>query len=168
LRTLTESGRRYKFTHKVAPVDLGLRLADVNRLGLESEGVAVDTDRGKLARRLRINGADGDEIEFLLSGRRVELNSMASDRFVRFVEDKLRENGVTKVVPPPETLAKTFSAIRLGGEAARALEAELARLNAEPVATPADLEQRVRAILHDLPHLSWDAAIKALVGRSAP
>ncbi len=165
LKTLTEGGRRYTFRHKIAPIDLGLRLADVERLGLESESVAIDKDRDALARRLRINGATDDEIEFLLSGRRVELNSMTSDRFIRFVEDKLVENGVAKVVPPTATLAETYAAHRRGAEAARALEAELARLNAEPVAAPADLEQRVRAYLAEHPASSWDEAIKALVSR---
>jgi hypothetical protein len=165
LKTLTESGRRYTFRHKIAPIDLGLRLADVDRLGLESENVAIDKNRGALVRRLRINGADDGEIPFLLSGRRVELNSMTSDRFVRFVEDKLVENGVTKVMPPIATLAEAYAALRRGAEAARALEAELARLNAEPVATPADLEQRVPAYLAEHPASSWDEAIEALVSQ---
>ena len=50
------------------PHDLGLRLADVERLSLESESVAIDRDEDALARRLRINGALDPEIEFLLSG----------------------------------------------------------------------------------------------------
>jgi hypothetical protein len=65
-KTLTGSGRRYRFKHEVEPVDLGLTLVEVERLGLESERVATDKDCNAIARRLRINGATDDEIEFLL------------------------------------------------------------------------------------------------------
>ena len=40
-KTLTESGERYQFRHKVNFIDLGLRLTDVEELGLESESVSL-------------------------------------------------------------------------------------------------------------------------------
>jgi DNA topoisomerase VI subunit A len=124
-KTLIETGRRYRFKHDVGANDLGLRLVDVELLGLASESVIVDKDRIALTRRLRINGATDDEIAFLLSGRRVELNAMTSDVFVRFVEDGLRAHGVTKVVPSTATLAEAYAAYRRGVKAKRALDAEL-------------------------------------------
>jgi hypothetical protein len=62
--TVATSGRRYQFSNEVEMVDLGLRLADVERLDLQSEPVAIENDRDTLRKRLRINGATGDEIEF--------------------------------------------------------------------------------------------------------
>lgn len=163
-KTLTANGRRHTFKHEIIdPVDLGLRLADVERLGLASESVAIDRDQDALDRRLRINGATDDEIAFLLSGRRVELNAMTSDVFVRFVEDGLRANGVTKVVPPISTLAETYAAFRRGSIARRALEAELARLNDEIIDTPAKLEQRVHDHLAAHPVGTWDDSVRAVV-----
>ena len=45
-KTLTESGERYQFRHKVNFVDLGLRLTDVEELGLPSESVSPRRQRG--------------------------------------------------------------------------------------------------------------------------
>lgn len=58
-------------------VDLGRRLADVEAMGLDSDG------------------ASAAEINFLRQ-RRVELNAMPCDVFVRFVEGKLTEHGIGK------------------------------------------------------------------------
>ncbi len=57
---------------------------------------APEQSKDALRHRLTINGATPAEMDFLLrgqgqNGQRVELNSMASDQFVRFVVDKLRE-----------------------------------------------------------------------------
>ena len=130
-------------------------------LSLAAESVAIDRDEDVLARRLRINGALDAEIEFLLSGRRVELNAMTSDVFVRFVEDGLSAHGVRKVVPPTATLAETYAAVR-GAMARRALKAEVARLNGAIVETPADLEQRVRDHLAARPEETWDQAVRVV------
>ena len=134
----------------------------MRRLGLDFELVVIGDNKGALARRLRINGATPAEIDFLLRGRRVELNAMASDVFVQFVEDKLNEHGVAKVVPELATLASTYAAFRRGARARRALEADLARLNDTTIETPADLEQRVRDHLAAHPEETWDAAIRAV------
>ena len=130
-KTLTESGRRHRFKNALDFVDLGLRLADVERLGLESERVALGKDREALAERLKINGATDAEIEFLMSGRRVELNAMPSDVFVHFVENGLRTHGVEKAIPNAPLLATAYAAIKRGAQAKAALAAELERLNAE-------------------------------------
>ena len=58
---------------------------------------------------------------------------MTSDVFVRFVEDGLSAHGVTKVVPADGDARRDLCGVRRGAMAERALEAELARLNAEPV-----------------------------------
>ena len=89
---------------------------------------------------------------------------MTSDVFVEFVERKLTEHGVAKVIPAPSTLAEAFTAFRRGAAAQAALKAEMARLNAEPVEVPSDLDARVRAHLEDNPEETWDAALKAIAG----
>ena len=162
-KTLTESGERYRFKHKVNAVDLGLRLTDVEALGLLSERVSLKDSRSATANRLRINGATLEEIAFLTGGKRVELNAMASDQFVAFVERGLTAHGVAKVIPTPETLAETFATFKRGAMAEKALKAELERLNAKPVRTPRDLEARVRAHLAENPADTWDKAVRAIV-----
>ena len=71
--TLHQSNRRYQFDTASGAdfkvVDFGLRLEDVERLGLTSEPVSL----GKISKdawreRLKINGATDREIEFLLTG----------------------------------------------------------------------------------------------------
>jgi hypothetical protein len=43
-----------------------------------------------------------------MSGRRVELNAMTSDRLIEFVEGKLIEHAITKVVPAKDRLDEAF------------------------------------------------------------
>ena len=120
---------------------------------------------------LRQNGATEREIDYLLTpmagmtsgGKRVELNAMASDVFIAFVERKLTAHGLGKVVPSPAMLGETYVAFKRGAEAQKVLEAELARLNAMPVKVPANLDKRVRAYLKRNPMATWDAAVRALL-----
>jgi hypothetical protein len=108
-KTIGSDTRRYSFENQIRVIDLGLRLADVEALNLESENVSFGNASPRQIRdRLRRNGASLEEIEFLLSGRRVELNAMASDQFIEFLEGKLTEHGVTKVIPAKDTLDETF------------------------------------------------------------
>jgi hypothetical protein len=162
-KTLTESGERYRFRHKLNFIDLGLRLTDVEALGLPSERVSLKDSRSATADRLRINGATREEIAFLIAGQRVELNALSSDRFIAFVERKLTAHGVAKVIPTRETLAETFATFKRGAAAEKALKAELERLNASPVRTPRDLEARVRTHLAESPADTWDKAVRAIV-----
>jgi hypothetical protein len=109
--TLRGNTDRYTFKNAIKVVDLGLRLADVSELGLESESVSFgNTSHSKIGQRLKRNGATNAEIEFLLDGQRVELNAMTSGQLVEFVKRKLVEHGVTKVVP---TRAHLDAAYRL-------------------------------------------------------
>jgi hypothetical protein len=162
-KTLTESGRRHRFVNKLDFVDIGLRLADVERLGLDSEGVVIGKDADAVRRRLLINGATEAEADFLLSGRRVELNAMASDMFVRFIEEKLIANGVRKVIPDAALLAEAYTAFVRAAKAKEALRDELARLKGEPVEVPPDLEKRARERLAKRPEDTWDRAVRAIV-----
>ena len=163
-QTLVTSNRRHAFRHAINYIDLGLRLTDVEELSLDAEPTSNKGDDDAIARRLRINGATEEEVDFLVGGERVELNAMTSDVFVEFVEGKLKEHGVAKVIPPEKTLAEAFTAFRRGAAAQAALKAEMARLNAEPVEVPSDLDAQLRAYLEDNPEETWDAALKAIAG----
>ena len=67
---LVTSGRRYTFKRQPQYVDLGLRLADVTQERLASKTVAAGDKNGKIAERLRIDGATKAEIDFLFDGQR--------------------------------------------------------------------------------------------------
>lgn len=163
-QTLVTSNRRYAFRHAINFIDLGLRLADVEEMGLDAEPTSNKSDDDRIAERLRINGATGEEVAFLIGEEHVELNAMSSDVFVEFVERKLNEHGVAKVIPAPSTLGEAFTAFRQGAAAQAALKAEMARLNAEPVEVPPDLDAQLRAHLEDNPEETWDAALKVIAG----
>ena len=175
-QTLITSNRRYKFEHDINHIDMGLRIDDLvlddeERTRLAAEPVAFGKQsKATIAARLRTNGATVEEIEFLLRGpegigQRVELNAMTSGQFIAFVERKLNENGVAKVIPSADTLANTFATFKRGAMAEKALKAELARLNAQPVKTPANLEKRVKAYLAKNPADTWDKAVRAIAER---
>jgi hypothetical protein len=162
-QTLVTSNRRHHFKHAINFIDLGLRLADVEELGLDSEATSNPGDEDKIRERLRINGATDEEVDFLLNDERVELNAMSSDVFIEFVERKLNENDIVKVIPSAEKLAEAFTTFERGRLVYAALKAEVERLNKEPVDVPVDLEQRVRDHLVENPAETWDAAIKAII-----
>jgi hypothetical protein len=181
LHTLRTDTRRYRFRATPKVIDLGLTLADVRAMDLQSEPQnyrqEVDPKR-ELARC----GATPDEQAFLVGaerrrntstdkwywpGQRVELNAMTSDQFVVWIERRLTEHGVTKLIPTPDTLAKAYRlAMRTN-----ALNAELARLqdttHREAIAIPHNLEARVQVVLQQSPELSWDAAVWKLVQDTA-
>jgi hypothetical protein len=168
--TLVTSNRRHTFKHAINYIDMGLRLDDLvidDETRLVSEPVTLK-NKGARAKRLRINGASEEEIEFLLRGpdkvgQRVELNAMTSGQFIAFVERKLKEQGIAKVVPDSDFLARTYTAFERGTLASRALQAELERLIAQPVTVPADLIDQVRARLADHPAEAWDDAVLAIM-----
>ena len=162
--TLGASGRRYAFHNKVKLIDIGLRLDDVEAMGLEDEPVSVAKDWNKVAATLRRHGATEEEIAFLKNAR-VELNAMTSREIIDFVEAKLDEHGVTKVVPDEAALKE---------HARRRIEQQLAAAEVEKlkpglsqaaanVALPADLRQAVERRLAAEPRLSWDEALAELL-----
>jgi hypothetical protein len=100
--TLGTDSRRYWFDNQITLFDIGLRLADVEALDLQSEPVAV-TGWEKCRWTLRRHGATPEEIAFF-QDRRVELNAM-TPQLIAFIEEKLTEQGVVKLVPRREYAA---------------------------------------------------------------
>jgi hypothetical protein len=160
LDTLRRDTRRYQFESDFEVIDLGLRLADVRALGLPSEGAASSKSSAEAIRdRLHVSGATPEECEFLVH-QRVELNAMTSQQLIAFIERKLAEHGIKKIVPPKQTLDETYRLFERGRRLQEAYDAVETDLDAADVSAPDDIEKRVAKILRDRPTLRWDAAVK--------
>jgi len=106
--------RRHQFTQPFEVIDLGLRLDDVQTWGLVSEDVYYTANpRGNLLK----NGATLEEIDYLCEdgihknyyGRRVELNAFASDDFIKWIESKLDDLGISKIIPDGDLLNDAYA-----------------------------------------------------------
>jgi hypothetical protein len=163
--TLQRDTRRYEFQNSIKVVDLGLSLADVVAMELESEHQHHPKgQRSVLEDNLRTNGASEEEIAFMFqdfdrlrSTRRVELNAMTSPQFIEFVERKLVEHGVKKIVPDQELLSKVYAGVERGRRLQKAIE-ELDEIDMDDCKPSEDLEKRVREMLEKHPAMRWDAA----------
>ena len=168
--TLQRDTRRYEFKNSFKTIEIGLSLADVEAMGLEPEYQHHPKGRrDALEENLRTNGASEAEINFMFrdfdrlrSTRRVELNAMTSPQFVAFVERKLIEHGVAKIVPDQKLLVGVYAGIERGQRLEEAIE-ELDEIDMDDCKPPKDLEQRVRKILEKHPAMRWDAAIERIV-----
>jgi hypothetical protein len=173
--TLQRDTRRYEFQNDIDVRDLGLGLADVEAMELEAEHQHhPKADRVALENNLRINGASEAEIAFMFrdfdrlrSTRRVELNAMTSPQFVAFVERKLLENGVAKIVPDEDLLADLYISIAKGRRIEKAIAALNDQIDANDCKPPRNLEQCVRKVLENNPAMRWDAAIAEIAKRGA-
>jgi DNA topoisomerase VI subunit B len=162
--TLGRDTKRYKFTRKVNVIDLGLTLDDVRDLGLEDLTEKHD-DKGTPEAReanLRLNGATDEEVEFLLE-RRVELNALSPRDFIAFVERKLKQHGVRKVVPADELLAKTYRA-HVRSERVRAeVERIIATAATEDIPVPDNIREQVIDLIKRKHNMPWDEAVAEIV-----
>jgi hypothetical protein len=164
LKTLHSDTRRYQFGSYIEPIDLGLRLADID--GLESEpAAATKTSDDKLREQLAQNGATEDEIDFLLSDR-VELNAMTSDELIEMIERKLKDYGLEKVIPDDQLLEETYRAFHYGNELWEAFEEARKDFQATEIAIPKNLREQVRKIQEAHQELRWDDALKEILGDS--
>ena len=82
---------------------------------------------------------------------------MTSPEFVDFLERKLAEHGIGKIVPDAGTL---HLAARRAARIARIQKAiEAISTSDEQIDLPEDLEERVRQALDDEPERTWDDAL---------
>ena len=161
--TLQRDTRRYSFRHKINLIDLGLRIDDIE--GLETEDVLTQSP-GKARLNLQENGATEEEIEFLLD-QRVELNAFASDDLVEWIEGKLGEHGVAKVIPDEDCLADAYR---------RALEQAFVQQKIDEVIdeaeklgedaeVPKGLRAKVKERLDEDSATTWDEVVRDLAVR---
>lgn len=128
--TLTTSNERYEFRNDLHAVDMGVRLADAEALGLESEPFHLSdkADVDKVRDRLLRFGATPAEIGFLVDHRhRVEIDAMKPQQLLDFVEAKLTDNGIGKIVPPDTAMSAHFQRATFDAR----LEKAIAPLQAE-------------------------------------
>jgi hypothetical protein len=170
LHTLRTDTRRYRFRIPPKVIDLGLRLADVQAMALQSEPVAYGSS---VDPRLKLDecGANEEECQFLVrrdasggwTGQRVELNAMTSDQFIAWLEEKLGEAGVQKLVPDQATLENAYRRAVRQKRVQEAVEEALSYIDdEEAIPLPDDLEARVREEL-DGSAKSWDQVLWDLV-----
>jgi hypothetical protein len=165
LGTLSNSNRRYAFEHEIKVIDLGLRLTDVEAFGLEDRYEATFDKGDPEARRANLlaNGATEEEAEILLT-ERIELNALASDELVHFIEQKLEQNGVKKIVPGKDRLAQAYQLVARGARIQEIIREALKRRADEAIEVPPDLEKRVRKHLTEHPEVRWDRAVSMIAG----
>lgn len=156
--TLQRDTRRYRFRNEIRVIDLGLRLADID--GLETENVYFK-EHHSVRRNLRQNGASKDEIEFLLH-RRVELNAFTSNELVTWIEGKLTEHGITKVVPDEDTLIGAYRRARKQAVVQARIDDLLDDLDDVDHDPDASLKNTIRERLSSNPEMTWDEAIRDL------
>jgi hypothetical protein len=116
-------------------------------------------DLGRRRRRPRENGATEAEINYLLD-QRVELNAMTSDQLIAFIERKLKQHGIKKVIPEKEQLADAYKLFARSARIEKIITAELEKDFDKNVEIPDDLEERVRAYLEEHPEERWDGAFR--------
>ena len=109
---------------------------------------------------LLLNGATTEEVEFLLD-KRVELNALASDQMIAFLEKGFAQHGVKKIVPVPELVNATYRLFARGERVRAKIEQLLDEETQDEIAVPDDLEQRVRKYLDENPEVPWEDAVRA-------
>jgi hypothetical protein len=154
--TLRNGSWRDEYTSRHNVIDIGLRLEDVHKYRLQAERCSRPDEF-----LLMDCGATREEIEFLKKGQRVELNAFDTENLIDWLEGKLKENGVQKTVPDPETLAIAYQ---------RAIEVALYEQKIEDLAeeiekevkkfrVPKGLVRRVSKLLKVEPTIPWDEAV---------
>ena len=143
-------------------------------MGLESEHQHHPKGHKRaLIANLRENGATDADIAFMFadfdatrSTRRVELNAMTSPQFIAFVERKLKQHGIAKVVPGNDKLADAYRLFARSQAAERIVRRELKKLKGDAaVEVPPDIETQVRQHLARRPKDRWDAAVQRIATR---
>jgi RNA polymerase-interacting CarD/CdnL/TRCF family regulator len=87
---------------------------------------------------------------FLLTDR-VELNALASDDLVAWIEAKLGQHGIRKIVPDNELLAETYRVFKRSKRVEKIMAEELKKQDDGIIAVPGDLRKQVVAHLAENP-----------------
>jgi hypothetical protein len=169
--TLTRNTKRYSWENHVDVIDLGLRLEDVQKYDLLSEECRC-ANTTRIRAGLEKNGATEEEIDFLCSGRRCELNAFDTQDLIDWIQTKLDEHGVKKIIPDKEALELAYRRARNQADLKEKLEdaqrqlqeeweakvAEYAKEHGEHKA-PKSLAKKVEKFLEKKPPVSWEGAV---------
>ena len=163
--TLENDTRRYRYTSPPKVIDIGLHYGDIAGLLPEPNNSNISDERLSQA------GLSQDAIDFLRT-QRVELNAMTSRQLVDFVEAKLKQHGIGKVIPRGETLARAYHMFAASDRLSDAFDEVKEKLEEEteeaPIKVPDDLEAKVAAELQQHPDITWHRAVRLLVDPDAP
>jgi hypothetical protein len=161
---------------------LGLRMEDVEKWALAPED-QIHRNPEKARRNLLKNGAMDEEAKFISQGSRVELNMFTGEQFIEFVEGRLKEHGVEKVIPDEKTLRVAWRRAhlvrrvnhlidRVDVEEDEAGEIDELEDETEPLEVdledavppmPDDLADRIREEFKRNRAQSWDAVLSHIV-----
>ena len=168
--SLGSDSNRYRFTNRPDLRRLGLTLPQVVAMGLQTERQDLKGDRDAvLAGLSAIDGVTSDEVDFIGTNQRCELNAMASDVFIDWLEGALNGAGVKKAVPGRQVLerhAREILARRFLPDLSKI--DENARRQAAEIVLPDDLAERVRAVWKTDPTLPWEYAEAAVLAEILP
>ena len=109
-------------------------------------------------------------IDFL-DGQRVELNAMTSRQLVEFVERKLKQHGIGKVIPDDDTLAEAYEMFVKSDRLSKAFEEMKEKLeddDEDPIEAPKNLGAQVKKLLKKYPDITWHRAIELVIDPDAP
>jgi hypothetical protein len=114
------------------------------------------------------SGATKEEAEFLRSGgkpkywegRRVELNAMTSKQLIGWMEKKLQDHGVKKLVPDEDVLKKAYVSAYKAAKIRKEVHKIISKLD-EEVQIPGDLKNLIQKSITGTA-LSWDGAMKQI------
>jgi hypothetical protein len=164
--TLKRATRRYSFRNKIEVIDIGLRMDDTE--GLQDEEVFYKSSEFSIRSNLMDNGATRQEADFI-SKRRVELNAMASDELVAWIEGKLDAHGISKLVPDDVTLGTAYQRAAEQAAIQKLIDETVAkfRLAGHSFTVPEDLGAQIEAKLAEQPARSWDSVLRDIVESEA-
>lgn len=169
-QTLRGDTRRWQYNTTPSVIDIGLRLNDVEEMGLESEVVYYPSKKDP-RENLRESGATEAECKYLVSGRdhrnrwegeRVELNAMTSQQMIDWLERKLLDIGVEKVIPDDETLESAFRRAHKRVVVQKAIDKAIKEYDDSELVIPDDLHRKIERRLDEDNGTAWDDALYKL------
>lgn len=148
---------------------MGLRLEDVENMQLESEKVYYDSRINPKTNLIK-SGAIEEEVDFLVQhgysgnwwGERVELNAMTSELFISWLEEKLDNAGVEKVVPSEKELKKWYEQAKKQAILEDKIEKQKKEVQEMNIEIPKDLTGKIKERLKDS-MMPWDSQIYFMI-----
>jgi hypothetical protein len=163
--TLENDTRRHIHKGACDVIDLGLTFADIGGLSPEPNNSNISSER------LSEAGLNGAAIDFL-RGQRVELNAMTSPQLVEFVERKLQQHGIKKVIPDDATLKETYEAFVKSDRLSEAFDKMKEDFddddNDDPIEAPKNLGVQVKKKMKEQPDITWYRALELVIDPDAP
>ena len=99
------------------------------------------------------------------------MNAITSRQLVDFVEGKLKQHGVGKLIPDAKTLAETYEMFAASDRLSDAFDEMKEKLEGEQQKTikvPDDLKAKVETLLKEKPDITWHRAIRLIVDPDEP